>query len=891
MMKRMPPAIDFFPEAIARPDLIPADQAAQAFGTDPLRGLDPAVASDRLARLGPNELPPPPRDGWPARLLRQVREPMALLLLGAAAVSALALADPTSAAAILAIVVLNALIALFQEGTAGRALDALRRLETPLARVVRGGAPGLVRARDLVQGDVVLLAAGDRVPADLRLIEASTLEADESLLTGESLPVAKDPRAISKPRAGLAERPAMLFAGTLLTRGSARGLVALTGAETALGAIALGLRTPLVTTPLQRELGRLTARLGTVSIVIAAGVFALSALRMGGGAEALERAFLVAVALAVAAVPEGLATVTTVALALGVRRMAVAGAIVRRLPAVETLGSTTVLAIDKTGTLTENRLALESAAPARGASLPAADLPEAIRAPLVEAAVLCNDATLDPPAGDPLDVALLAFAGADRIEPVRRIRPRLAALPFDAVRKRMTTLHRVPGGALLVVKGAPEKVAALCTDALDATGARVPLDDEARCALLATADRMAATGTRVLALARRNLPGPPADLEASERGSTLLALVGLRDPIRLEAASSVARIRAAGIRLMMVSGDHPGTCTAIARETGLAGPEDAVLTGDDLRMGGLPPDPLAVPVYARVDPDQKLALVEALQARGEIVAMTGDGVNDAPALRRADIGVAMGRRGSDVAREAGDMVVTDDNLATIAMAVLEGRGIYDNIRKVVDYLVAGNLSEIIVVLAGLFLFPEMGVPLLPLQLLWINLLTDGLPAIALGADVVHEGLMDRPPRRASERLLGARRVARLLGRGILIAGASLGSLALARFFWNEPWAHARWLMFNVLVTAHLLYAFAARIPARATLREMLPNAWLVLAVGLGLGLQILIAIWPAAHGLFGAAALGPREWVLALAAGSIPALIIAAERSSAAPILGDARNA
>lgn len=879
-MKRVTRAIDLLPVSIARPDLLPADEAARVLGTDPERGLGPALAADRLARLGPNELPPPPRVGWPARLLRQLIEPMALLLIGAAAVSALALGDRVGAVAILAIVALNAMIALFQEGTAGRALDALRRLETPRARVVRGGAPGVIPARDLVPGDVVLFAAGDRVPADLRLIEAAALEADESLLTGESLPVAKDPAAIGKADAALAERPAMLFAGTLLTRGSARAIVALTGADTALGAIARGLRARPVPTPLQRELGRLTARLGAISIAIAAAVFAVSALRMGG-AEGLERAFLVAVALAVAAVPEGLATVTTVALALGVRRMAAHGSIVRRLPAVETLGSTTVLAIDKTGTLTENRLALESAAPARCASRPVSDLPEAIRVPLVEAAVLCNDATITPPAGDPLDLALLAFAGAERIDPLREARPRLAALPFDAVRKRMTTLHRMPGGALLIVKGAPERVVALCADALDATGGRVPLDDDARRALLATADRMAAGGARVLALARRDFPGPPADLEAAERGSTLLALIGMRDPVRPEAASSVARIRAAGIRLIMVSGDHPGTCAAIARETGLAGPEAALLTGDDLRARGMPPDPLAVTVYARVDPEQKLALVEALQARGEVVAMTGDGVNDAPALRRADIGVAMGRRGSDVAREAGDMIVTDDNLATIATAVLEGRGIYDNIRKVVDYLVAGNLSEILVVLGGLFLFPEMGVPLLPLQLLWINLLTDGLPAIALGADAVHEGLMDHPPRRADERLLGARRVARLLGRGLLIAGVSIGSLALARFLWHEPWAHARWLMFTVLVTAHLLYAFAARIPTRAKLRDMVPNAWLVLAVGFGLGLQFLIAAWPAAHGLFGATALGPREWGLALVAGVIPALIIAAERSAA----------
>jgi magnesium-transporting ATPase (P-type) len=647
-------------------------------------GLRPAEAAALLARYGPNELPAVRRDPWARRLARQLAEPMALLLLVAAAVSALALGERVDGVAIVAIVVLNAAIGLVEEGRAARALEALRRMETPTATVVRARTAQRLPARQVVPGDLILLAAGDRVPADLRLLESVGLEVDESLLTGESLPVPKHPvppPELGHPAGGGldseggADSEGMALSGTLVTRGAGRGLVTATGAATRLGRIAASLHQRAPVTPLQRELARLTGRLGGIAVVIAAAVFALMLVRTGLAGTGLERSFLAAVALAVAAVPEGLATVVAVALALGVRRMAAEGAIVRRLPAVETLGSTTVIATDKTGTLTRNRMRVEAVVLPGAEPVAPAELASAARERVAEVAVGCNDATLDPPAGDPVDLALLeAFGRAGAPLP-----PKLAAVPFDAERRRMTSLLQEPHELVLLVKGAPETVLEHCSTVLDPDGRARALDDDRRTELLARAAELAGRGVRLLALARRALPARPLSLSRIDRFEeelALVGLVGLRDPVRVEAAPAVAEARRAGIRVVMVTGDHPGTAGAIAGEVGLTGEPSQdgaqrVLTGRDLRQAGFPPDPAAIPVYARVDPEQKLALVEALRAGGQVVAVTGDGVNDAPALRRADIGVAMGRGGSDVAREAADMVITDDNLATIVTAVRE----------------------------------------------------------------------------------------------------------------------------------------------------------------------------------------------------------------------------
>jgi Ca2+-transporting ATPase len=791
---------------------------------------------------------------------------MAILLLVAAAVSGFGLGERLDAVAIATIVVLNAVIGLVQEGRAARAMEALRSMETPTARVLRDGTPVVVPSPEVVPGDVVLLAAGDRVPADLELIEARSFEVDESVLTGESLPVSKAVGVTEDEDAPLGEQTGRAFSGTLVTRGTARGAVVATGPRTAMGAIAERLHGPQPRTPLQIELGALTARLGVIATVVAVLVFGLTLVRTGTTAESLERAFLASVALAVAAVPEGLATVVTVALALGVRRMAAHRAIVRRLAAVETLGSTTVILTDKTGTLTENRLRAEAVLVPGTGPIPLGEIDPGVRDRIRRGALLCNDAL--PGSGDPIDVALLdAFGGPD-LEEVRRAFPRLAEIPFEAVRRRMTTLHRSPEGVLLLVKGAPEAVVPACARRLGPSGREVELTEGDRRSLEEQEERLAGTGMRMLAVADRTLREVPEDLEAAEADLVLLAVLALRDPIRPEAAAAVAEARSAGIRLVMVTGDHAGTAAAVAGEVGLAGPEDRVVTGRELRRSGFDDDPATIPVYARVDPDQKLDLVEAMRERGHVVAVTGDGVNDAPALRRAEIGVAMGRTGSDVAREAADLVVTDDNLATIVTAVREGRGIYDNIRKVVDYLVGGNLSEIVVVVGSLLLFPELGVPLLPLQLLWVNLLTDGLPALALGIDPVEPGLMRRPPRPRNERLLRGSRLGLLSVRGTLMGGSAISALAVARFAWDQPWDRSRAVMFTVLVAAHLLYAFVARLPTRRS------NRWLLLAVLGGLALQAFVVLFPPARPVFDTAPLGGREWGLVAVGALVPIVLM-----------------
>ena len=860
------------------------DEIRRSLDTELGRGLEPSEAEARLAREGPNQLPTPSPTPWWSRLARQLVEPMAILLIVAAAVAGLALRERLDAVAILVIVALNAVIGVAEEGKAARALLALRSMETPMARVVRGGSPRLIPTREIVRGDVVQLTAGDRVPADLRIAEATALEIDESVLTGESLPVSKDADALVAPDVGLADQRSMAFTGTHVTRGGASGIVVATGSNTIFGEIAERLVGREAPTPLQHELRALTARLGGLAVAIAAGVFALTLIRTGVSAEGAERAFLASVALAVAAVPEGLATVVTVALALGVRRMAGRGAIVRRLPAVETLGSTTVLLTDKTGTLTENRMELAAVAVAGADPIRPEGMPIAVADLVSEVAMLCNDAAVDPPIGDPIDVALLQAFGTERLHTLTSRFPRIAGLPFDATRRRMTTLHRRDDGRLLLfVKGAPETVLELCSRTLTNDGTLAALDPATMDALRTVSDDQASRGIRMLALARRELAEPPDVLEDAESDLVAVALVGLRDPVRPQAHDAVTSCRAAGISLVMVTGDHPGTAASVAAEVGLLEHDGRVMTGASIRRHGFPADPLSVPVYARVDPDQKLALVQAVQDRRHVVAVTGDGVNDAPALRRADIGVAMGRTGSDVAREAADMVMTEDDLATVVVAVREGRGIYDNIRKVIDYLIAGNLSEITVVVLGLLLFPGLGVPLLPLQLLWVNLLTDGLPAIALGVDPPDASLMTRPPRSRADRLLGGKRAALLAKRGSLIAGAALGALAAVRFLWNEPWTHARAVMFTVLVVAHLLYAFAVRAHDLRRPRWLWSNPWLLFAVAAGICLQLVIVAWPPAHELFGTAPLAAHEWALVVVAGIVPMAIMLVPRGSRSP--------
>ena len=812
------------------PHALDVQSACRSLRTDPTRGLSRAEAALRARRWGRNELRPPPREGIALKVVRHLTEPMSILLVVAAVVSGTALGEAPEAIAIGAIVVLNAAIAVIQESRAQDALDALRDLETRVARVVRDGAVGEVDASGLVPGDVVLLGEGDRVPADVRLSEAADVRIDESSLTGESLPVRKRAEDVLPADTPVADRRNMAFAGTLVTSGSGRAVVTATGASSEIGKIAESLAVKKQTTPLQRELGALTTRLGVLAVLAAGATFVFSWF-FRPGTTALQESFLAAVALAVAAVPEGLATVVAVALAVGVKKMAGHGAIVRWMPAVETLGSTSVIATDKTGTLTRNELEVMDVWAAGGR-----DEVEIVGA-------LCNDATLDPPTGDPLEVALLRWIGAERAAGLRDRFDVVERRPFDSTRKRMSVVATDGSRRVLLVKGAPEAVAP--------DGAA---DLQARVAAFAR------RGLKVLALARRD------DEPFEEEGLSVVGLVGLGDPLRPEARAACEGASRAGIRVVMVTGDHPDTARAIAASAGLG---DTVVTGRELDATGFPEAPERVDVYARVTPRQKIELVDALKARGEVVAVTGDGVNDAPALHGAHIGVAMGRAGTDVAKEAADLVITDDNLATIVTAIREGRGIYDNIRKVVEYLVAANLAEVITVLACMLLFPEPAVPLLPLQLLWINFVTDGLPAIGLGLDRGGSELMARPPRRIDDSLVGRARVMRLLRRGSLLAAGSIGAFAVSNLIWGEPPTHARALMFTTLAFAQLAYAMVVRG------RWDTSNGWLVAGLVGGIALQIVLMMWAPLRELFGSAWLTPREWLLAATGAVAPSLAIA----------------
>lgn len=846
------------PEA-ARAHAIPATEFARSMESDLSRGLSEDEAARRLAAAGPNRIPgsaPPPAV---LLLARQFWEPMSVLLTIAALVSGLLLGEWIDAGAILAIVLLNALIGAIQEGRAASALEALRDMETPMAEVVRGGRRLEIPSDAVVPGDLIVLTAGDAVPADARLVTSDALRADESMLTGESLAVDKRAEVISEIGSSLADRRGMVFSGTLITAGSGRAIVAATGMATEMGRIAsaLGQRQP--PTPLQRQLAGLSRRLGAATIAVSVVVLALVVVRSGTDAESLEQAFLVAVALAVAAVPEGLPTAVAVGLALGVRRMADRGAIVRRLTAVETLGSATVLLTDKTGTLTQNRMAVVAVLGPDGSEMDLAGFER-----LARIMATCNDASLESGSGDPVDLALLG--AADRSGHPRSPGERVAATPFDSGSKKMSVVVDHPDGRWVAVKGAPEVVLELCSDMATESG-DLPLDRAHRGRILDVADRLAATGERILAFADRQVEPEVTDSD-QEDALTFVGLVALRDPVRETAGHAVAQAQGAGVRILMVTGDHVGTARSVAGEIGLVG--DGAITGAEIRSEGLPDHPLGTSVYARVDPDQKLGLVEALQASGEVVAVTGDGINDAPALHRSDIGVAMGRSGSDVARQASDVIVTDDDLSTIVTAIREGRGIYDNIRKVVDYLVAGNLSEITVVVTALLAFPELGIPLTAIQLLWINLLTDGLPALALGIDPTADRVMLRPPRPTGEVLLGLRRLGMLMGRAVVMASGPIAALIVTESWLGTSWETARTTAFLTLVLAHLLYAFVVRQPAHP-----LSNRSLVAAIGLAVALAAAVVLVPPLRTVFDAVSLGLGEWALVLLLGSLPVASLA----------------
>jgi Ca2+-transporting ATPase len=919
------------------PYLQPAAAVVAGLKSDPQRGLSRAEAEKRLELNGPNELKGAPETPWWRRLLEQFENFLVIILLVAIVISSIewALQDPRESAlpyeaiVITIIVVLNAILGFVQESRAEKSVRALMALAAPEASVVRDGERQRVPTREIVPGDIVLIEAGDKIPADARLIEDANLHTDEAPLTGESMPVAKDSRPLTG-EAGLGDRLNMLFAGTVATYGRGRAVIVATGMQTEVGKIAGLLETAEKDpTPLQQELDRTGKRLtiimlGICGVVFLAGLLSAKTFTL----SIVLGMFLFAVALAVAAIPEALPAIVTIGLSLGVRRMAAAHAIVRKLPAIETLGAATVICSDKTGTLTRNEMTVraiycagavtdvsgsgyipEGAFSSDGKPLAEGSSVHRTLKQTLTAAVLVNDAGLSNPEGrwtvqgDPTEGSLIVAARKLGIgEETLAKYPRVAEIPFTSERKRHSTVHAdpdKPGQVKIMVKGAPEVLLDRCRYVMQDEQA-VELSDSMRGSIAQRNEALASQALRVLAIATRSMPASalgidlrdPVDVElpeSVEEELVLLGLVGMIDPPRAEVKDAVALARQAHIRTVMITGDHPATAAAIAKELNILEAGSRVVTGSELRkLDDAELDAIVedVRVFARVDPDHKLRIVQALQRKGHIVAMTGDGINDAPALKTANIGIAMGITGTDVSKEAADMVLTDDNFASIVKAIEEGRGVYDNIQKYLLYLLSTNSGELMTMFAGVMFAGMLGLvafdaglflPLLAAQLLWINLVTDGPPALALGVDPKDGDAMLRRPRKHGSGILLNEDWVRLACVGLIMM---VGTVALLDAYYPgglfSPFAtgtapnaydeaHARTVAFTTLMMFQLFDVYNCRSRRRSAFNGFFDNKWLPLAIGFALGTHVLVVYVPFLQQAFHTVPLSVADWLIATA--------------------------
>ena len=850
----------------------PLEQVMKELDSRP-SGLTERESAQRLERLGPNQLEPPRKPSVLARVLGQLKDPMILVLLGAAALSLAASGgeDWLDGAIILIIVLVNGVISITQEDHAQQALEELRRMSSPQAHVLREGRAKKISAAALVPGDVILLEAGDMVPADARVMECSRLQADESAMTGESVPVEKGAHDRLPEEAALGDRTNMVLSGTMITAGRGTALVVATGMDTQMGRIAnLLLEDKEGDTTLKQKMGEISKSLSFLCLSVCAVMFGVGLIQ---GKNMLDM-FLTAVSLAVAAIPEGLPAIVTIVLALGVQRMAARGAIVKKLPAVETLGCASVICSDKTGTLTQNRMTVQELwTPAGGH-----------RRDALLAGCLCSDARLEWKAGaptavgDPTEGALVVAAAREGVDQEKEEQnwPRTADLPFDSGRKLMSTIHaREDGSWTVFVKGAPDILLERCV-----AGPRGPLSAQDRRAVLEANEAMAQKALRVIAVARRELHILPPGLEprAVESGLTFLGLFGLMDPPRPEVKAAVARCHLAGVRPVMITGDHRATAAAVARELDIIRPGEWTVTGGELDF--MPQEVLEediekFAVFARVTPEHKMRIVKAWQKRGHVVAMTGDGVNDAPALKTADIGCAMGVAGTDVAKGAAHMILTDDNFSTIVSAIEEGRGIYSNIRKAIHYLLSCNIGEIFTIFAATLLdFGQM--PLVPVQLLWLNLVTDSLPALALGVEPVEEGVMEEKPRDAAAGLFDQKFSFRLAWQGLMVGGLTLAAYFLGFTRLAAPGmegAVANTMAFATLTLCQLFHAFNVRSEDRSLFAQgALSNPAMNRAFLVGMALQLSVLLVPPLQGVFAVTAMDSAQWlaVFGLAAAPIP---------------------
>ncbi|MFR7988553.1 MAG: calcium-translocating P-type ATPase, PMCA-type [Anaerotignum lactatifermentans] len=860
-------------------------EAARRLETDEKQGLTSQMAAERLAQKGRNELTE--TDGkkslfW--RFLAQFDDFMILLLLGAAVVSVVISRlsgenDVLDAVMILGIVVLNAVLGLFQESKAEKALEALKKMAAPHARVIRDGIVWEIPAAEVVPGDLLLLETGDAVCADGRVVESRSLKTEESALTGEALPVEKTSVGGLPEETATGDRKNMVLAGGYVVYGKGKVLVTATGMDTEMGRIAAMLsHTSDSMTPLQKKLEKTGKQLGIGALAICALIFCMGILQE----KPPFSMFMTAVSLAVAAIPEGLPAIVTIVLAMGTSRMSEKHTIVRRLSAVETLGGAQVICSDKTGTLTQNRMQVTTWTDYSHREPKNEDLRETV----ANLFALCNDCNVSDGnlQGEPTEKALGEYAQSMGIDfaALRRDMPRVGEIPFSSARKRMTTLHKTEDGWISVTKGAPDILLEKCAFCMEGSG-QVPFDDRRKSMARMVNGEMAAQALRVVAVAFRQWSEkPPLTEEALERNLVFAGMAGMVDPPRPEVKEAVHLCRQAGIRPVMITGDHVLTAEAIGRELGIYQKGDCAVTGAELdKMSDKELETAAetCTVFARVAPEHKVRIVQAFQKRGNVVAMTGDGVNDAPALKTADIGCAMGKSGTEVAKGASDLILTDDNFATIVEAVREGRGIYDNIRKAVHFLLSSNIGEILTIFVAMLL--GWVAPLLPIQLLWVNLVTDSLPAIALGMEPAEENIMERPPRKNTGSLFGDGLGGRILLEGVMIGVLALLAFGIGHVYFDQEngYAVGRTMAFAVLSLSQLVHAFNMRGEGSLGKLPFCSNKWLLMAFVVGATLQCVVIMMPPLAGIFQVVPLNGEQWLLTVALALAPLPLVELEKA------------
>ena len=860
-------------------------EAARRLETDEKQGLTSQMAAERLAQKGRNELAE--TDGkkslfW--RFLAQFDDFMILLLLGAAVVSVVISRlsgenDVLDAVMILGIVVLNAALGLFQESKAEKALEALKKMAAPHARVIRDGIVREIPAAEVVPGDLLLLETGDAVCADGRVVESRSLKTEESALTGEALPVEKTSAGGLPEETATGDRKNMVLAGGYVVYGKGKVLVTATGMDTEMGRIAAMLsHTSDSMTPLQKKLEQTGKQLGIGALAICALIFCMGILQE----KPPFSMFMTAVSLAVAAIPEGLPAIVTIVLAMGTSRMSEKNTIVRRLSAVETLGGAQVICSDKTGTLTQNRMQVTTWTDYSHREPKNEDLRETV----ANLFALCNDCNVSDGnlQGEPTEKALGEYAQTMGIDfaALRRDMPRVGEIPFSSARKRMTTLHKTEDGWISVTKGAPDILLEKCAFCMEGSG-QVPFDSRRKSMARMVNGEMAAQALRVVAVAFRQWSEkPPLTEEALERNLVFAGMAGMVDPPRPEVKEAVHLCRQAGIRPVMITGDHVLTAEAIGRELGIYQKGDCAVTGAELdKMSDKELETAAetCTVFARVAPEHKVRIVKAFQKRGNVVAMTGDGVNDAPALKTADIGCAMGKSGTEVAKGASDLILTDDNFATIVEAVREGRGIYDNIRKAVHFLLSSNIGEILTIFVAMVL--GWAAPLLPIQLLWVNLVTDSLPAIALGMEPAEENIMERPPRKNTGSLFGDGLGGRILLEGVMIGVLALLAFGIGHVYFDQEdgYAVGRTMAFAVLSLSQLVHAFNMRGEASLGKLPFCSNKWLLMAFVVGVALQCVVIMMPSLAGIFQVVPLNGEQWLLTAALALAPLPLVELEKA------------